>query len=285
MTAVTWADGEFPVWTNISGTETGWALPPEDKDVGGSGPFIDEGDALDFAPGSTLPAHLTHWRFPDPSSYAVSPAGGDHPGTLRLRPSALNLTALDGSSAAAPGRQTFVGRRQQATLFTYRATLAAYRPRAAGEEAGVTVFLTQNHHLDLAVALLPARDSTTTITTATNASSAAPRDDGAAEDALIPQIRFRGISTGAAAAVVPAPVIAPVPEAWLGRPLVFEIKAANGTHFSFSAGPADAESLMQTVVYVSNAAVSYGFTGEYLPTYPFSPQDSFPWQRQGTDVH
>lgn len=75
-----------------------WAFPPVDKDIDGSGPYIDEGDDIAFAPNSTLPAHFTYYRFPNTSSFAISPSG--HPNTLRLSPSTLNLTGLDGNSAA-----------------------------------------------------------------------------------------------------------------------------------------------------------------------------------------
>lgn len=249
MTAVTWAEGEFPVWTNVSGEESGWVLPPINKDVGGPGPFINEGDDIDFAPGSTIPAHFTYWRFPNASSFTISPEG--HPNTFRLLPSFLNLTALDGNFAGPQG-QTFVGRRQQDTLFTYRVTLD-YSPRDLGEEAGVTAFLTQNHHLDLGIVLLPANQSTATIPGTNSAPAADSRS------ALIPQIRYRGISSVA----VPDSIIAPVPDAWVGRSLTFEIQSVNGTHFSFAVGPAGAESHLQTILYASNNALSYGFTGEF----------------------
>lgn len=253
MTAVTWNEGEFPVWTNISGVVNGWALPPENKDIGGSGPFIDEGDDIDFAPGSELPAHFTYWRYPDPAKFSISPEG--HPNTLRLSPSKLNLTALNGNYAGPDlGGQTFVGRRQQDTLFTYRVDLD-YSPTSAGEEAGVSAFLTQNHHLDIGVVLLPASESTTTFP----GESASEPDDPAE---LIPQIRFRGISS----VTTPATGVAPVPSAWRGSPLSLEIKAANMTHYSFSVGPADAQSLTQTLATSSNDAVSWGFTGK-RPVY------------------
>lgn len=253
MTAVTWAKGEFPVWTSISGVESGWGFPTVNKDIPGSGPFINEGDDIDFAPGSDIPAHFTYWRFPNTSSFAISPE--DHPYTFRLLPSTLNLTALDGNYAGPQG-QTFVGRRQQDTLFTYRVTLD-YSPTALEEEAGVTAFLTQNHHLDLGLVMLPANESTSTIPGTNSTQPADPTT-------LIPQIRYRGISSVA----VPAPVIAPVPDAWVGSPLTFEIQAVNGTHFALSVGPVDAESQMQTILYVSNSALSYGFTGECLPKIP-----------------
>lgn len=247
MTAVTWAEGEFPVWTDITGKENVWALPPINKDIGGPGPFIDEGDDIDFAPGTTIPAHFTYWRFPNTSSFTISPEG--HPNTFRLLPSSLNLTALNGNYAGPQG-QTFVGRRQQDTLFTYRVTLE-YSPNDLDEEAGVTAFLTQNHHLDLGIVLLPAKESTSTIP---GTNSTLPAD----EMALIPQIRYRGISS----VEVPDPIIAPIPDAWVGSPLTLEIRSLNVSHFSFSLGPAGAESQMQTILYASNDALSYGFTGK-----------------------
>lgn len=258
LTSVTWEEGQFPIWTPISGQESGWAQPPEDKTIPGPGPFISEGDNITFAPGTTLPAHFSHWRFPDPSSYAISPSDSTHPNTLRLLPSALNLTGLDGSSTGPRAHQTFLGRRQQDTLFTFRTTLTSYLPSEPGEEAGVTAFLTQNHHLDLGVVLLPEDESTTTLDAARRPTSNPTTAKRQATQRLIPQVRYRGISSTA----VPGPVVAPVPEAWLGRPLVLEIRAANATHFSFSVGPADDESQLRTLLSVSNAALSYGFTGK-----------------------
>lgn len=96
-------------------------------------------DRLTFAPGSTLPIHLVHWRIPINGSYTISPP--DRPNTLRLNPSKLNLTAFDGNFAGIDG-QTFVGRRQTDTLFTYSVDME-FDPQEEGDEAGVSVFLTQ----------------------------------------------------------------------------------------------------------------------------------------------
>lgn len=209
-------------------------------------PFINEGDHIDFEENSTLPLHFTYWRYPIPESYQISPPG--HPNTLQLNPSKLNLTALNGNYAG-PSGQTFVGRRQQETLFTYSINVN-FSPTALEEEAGVSVFLTQNHHLDLGVVMLPASSSTGPFP-GTNATT--PSDPAV----LVPQFRFRGISYVA----VPNDIVVPVPEAWLGKELSLEIRASNGTHYTFSAGPADARSLMRTIVEVSNEPVSWGFTG------------------------
>lgn len=159
---------------------------------------------------------------------------------------------------AGPTGQTFVGRRQQDTLFTYSVNLE-FAPTVAEEEAGVTVFLTQNHHLDVGVVMLPARAATEPFP-GTNETEPADLDK------LVPHVRFRGISY----IPVPEPIIAPLPEAWAGSPLRMEIKAFNVTHYSFSVGPAAALSEMKTIITVNNDAVSWGFTGElcYSPSIP-----------------
>ncbi len=200
-----------------------------------------------------LPAHFTHWRFPAAESYTVSPPG--HPDTLRLSPSRLNLTGLNGNYAGPEG-QTFVGRRQQDTLFTYSVDLD-FHPTSPGEEAGVAVFLTQNHHLDLGVVMPPARDDDDD----DNGGAAATAPGSAGEDGgeqLVPRLRFRGISH----IPVPGDVVVSLPETWRDRALRLEIRASNMTHYSLSAGPADAMSEMRTVLDVSNEAVSWGFTGK-----------------------
>ncbi|RYP03931.1 hypothetical protein DL765_010365 [Monosporascus sp. GIB2] len=247
MVPVTWSTGEFPVWSPVNGEMSGWPFPPKNTNVKGPGPFILKGDEVDFEAGSTLPAHFTHWRFPRPESFTVSPS--EQPNSLRIKPSRLNLTALNGNYAGPEG-QSFVGRRQQDTLFTYSVNLD-FRPSSLEEEAGVSVFLTQNHHLDLGVVMLPSNSSTATFPYSGNGMT---RRSGT----LIPHLRFRGES------YVPVPdnIIAPLPEAWIGRTLRLEIRASNMTHYSLSAGPADAMSQTRTILDVSNEPVSWGFTGK-----------------------
>ncbi|KAE9573860.1 hypothetical protein CGMCC3_g10227 [Colletotrichum fructicola] len=62
-------------------------------------------------------------------------------------------------------------------------------------------------------------------------------------------------------------ITAPVPEEWVASPVRLEVKAANLTHYSFSAGPANAASRMKTLVYASNDALSWGFTGVFVGVY------------------
>ncbi|KAI1338440.1 glycosyl hydrolase [Xylariaceae sp. FL0016] len=278
MVPVKWDEGEFPIWSQVEGQMTGWAMPPVNTSIDGPGPFINEGDAIDFEPGSKIPAHFTYWRYPIPQSYEVSPPG--HPRTLRLRPSRLNLTALNGNYAG-PGGQTFIGRRQQDTLFTYSVHID-FSPTSIEEEAGVSIFLTQNHHLDLGVVTLPVSSSTrafpgTNLTTLTNPSQ------------LIPQFRFRGTSYVA----VPGDVVVPVPEAWVGKELRLEVRASNATHYTLSVGPAEALSQMRTLLDVSNAPVSFWgsiarqtvTTAALKPISPSggtSPKGNFGISRQAT---
>ncbi|KXH45901.1 beta-xylosidase [Colletotrichum nymphaeae SA-01] len=259
MTSVRWNEREWPYFTPVEGKMSGWEMPLENLDIDGSGPLISlgavEGDAFDFPPNSTLPAHFTYWRYPIESSYIVSPP--EKLNSLRLTPSKLNLTALNGNYAG-PDGQTFIGRRQQDTLFSYSVELD-FQPTEEEEEAGVTVFLTQNHHLDLGVVLLPASSSTQAFPGHNFSTGGNPTD-------LKLQFRFRAMSYVA----VPADVVAPVPEDWLDKPLRLEIRAANMTHYSFSAGPAGSAFQTKTLLYASNDAVSWGFTGVFLGVYSTS---------------
>lgn len=188
-------------------------------------PWISDGDDIDFAPGSALPLHFTYWRFPDADSYIISPP--DHPYTLQINPSVANLTFT--GKAAPPQGVSFLGRRQQETLFTYSVDLD-YSPTTINEEAGVTVFLQENANLEMGVVLL---------------------------DANTPYLRVQGFST----ATVPN-YQAPLPSAWINQTLHLEIKALNWTHYSFSAGPANSMAQMKTLAYAANSAVSAGFTGK-----------------------
>lgn len=138
----------------------------------------------------------------------------------------------------------------------------------------MTAFLTQNHHLDLGVVLLPRGSATI---------DGGLLGEGEGEEEgkkgeLVPHLRFRGESY----VPVPKPLVAEVPRGWLqeggkgekgreeGGKLRLEIKAANATHYVFSAGPAGARSRMRRVMEVSNEPVSWGFTGGFSLFFSFS---------------
>ncbi|KAF2465516.1 arabinofuranosidase [Lindgomyces ingoldianus] len=241
LTNVTWENGSWPLVNQVRGPMRGWQLPRIIQNLAGNGPYVNEGDDnLQFAPGSKMPPHFIHWRPPVGDSYAISPEG--HPNTLRLKPSKLNLTALDGN-AGGPGGQTFIGRRQVDTLFTYTVRLD-YMPKMVEEEAGVTVFLTQNHHARFGMTLLSSTNSSTPI----------------------PHFRFHAISY----IPVPDSFTTPVPSNWVGQPLTLEIKTVNTTHYSFSAGPANNSTLLQRFAYVPGSILSWGFTGTLVGVYATS---------------
>ncbi|KAJ7709450.1 xylosidase : arab-like proteininofuranosidase [Mycena rosella] len=233
LTNVTWGKGEWPVFQNVSGTIDGPILPLR-PNIRGDGPLITASDSIDFEPNSTLPLHFAHWRIPDAAAYTISPAG--HENALRLWPSLLNLTGFDANSAPTP--QTFVGRRQVHSEFVYSVDME-YAPLTPDEEAGVSVFLTQNHHIDFGIVCLA------------NASVSCA-------DATVLRIRTTSLTT---------PVVRPDTIVPLAHPRStrLEIRADNLTHYTFSY--AEDGGGMVFAGYGLSADVSWGFTGTILGVY------------------
>jgi len=236
---VTWQKDQFPVFSQTRGKMEGWPLPPLSSIEEGEGPLVDADDDITFPPNSTLPQQLVHWRLPIKSNYIISPPG--HANTLELKPSNLNLTGYDGNYAGVEG-QTFIGRRQSHSLFTYSLDVD-FLPRTAEEEVGVSVFLTMNHHIDFGFVLVP------------SSSTASP--------SLVPSFRIRSESY----LPTPKPVITPVPSGWANKTLTLQIQAKNVTHYTFSAGPADHSEELIVIGYGEGALVSWGFTGTLLGVY------------------
>lgn len=157
-----------------------------------------------------------------------------------------------------------MGCKQQDTLFTFSVSLD-FEPGVEGEETGVSAFLTQNHHFDLGVVMLPARSETASFPGAvTDDGEEEDTEDGEEEEetggGLVPYFRFRAESYVS----VPKPLVVPVPEAWVGETLRLEIAAKNYTHYTFSAGPAARRSEARQLMEASNDALSWGFTGESM---------------------
>ena len=155
MTTVTWEEGEWPVFEPIRGRMSG-PLPPPDPTFGKPSPYPPPPQTVNFEPGSTPPDNFVYWRTPR-DSYIISEP--DHPNTLALKPSDLNLTGYDGNYA--PTGQTFVAVRQTDTLFTYNVDVD-FKPEVEEEEAGVSVFLTMvDHHQfhPLRIYVVPSQNS------------------------------------------------------------------------------------------------------------------------------
>lgn len=235
---VTWGEGEWPVLQPVRGRMSAWPLPPRSRDLAGEGQWAGDGDAVDFGPGESLPLHFMSWRFAPDGAFSVSP--DEKPNTLKVLPSKANLTG--GPDFQPRDGISFIARRQTDTLFDYSVDVEI-DAEVEEEEAGATVFLTQDQHLDLGVVLLAS--------------------DGSSE--LAPHIRFRGNGTGNNEGPTPETVVEPVPEAWLGRPLRLQIQAANDTHYTFSAGPSDGAEPEKTLAYAPATILSGGtgpFTGK-----------------------
>lgn len=233
LTPVSWPQGSFPIFNPVRGIESG-PLPPVNTNISGKGQFVDQDDDITFAPGTSLPLHLIHWRLPDPSAYVVS--APNHLNTLQMAPSRLNLTGYTGISTSGEP-QTLIARRQTSTLFAFSFILD-FSPQVVEEEAGITVFLTQDHHAELGLVLLE-RNGTTQ-----------------------QHLRFRAMSK----TPVNETIEMQVPSNWT-MPLYMEIKAFNLTHYAFSAAPKDHRSQIRQVAVVAASLVSYGFTGSLVGAY------------------
>lgn len=166
------------------------------------------------------------------------------PGWLELKLSKLNLTGLDGNSPG-PGGITFISRRQTHTLFTY-SLVFDFEPKMGGEEAGISLFLSQNHHARFGITALPLANSTTTD--------------------LVPHFRFHAISSFP----VPADVAVPVPQAWRGKQITMILRTINETHYEFGAGPADGSERLRSIATVPGSIISWGFTGALVGAYATS---------------
>lgn len=216
--AVTWEEGEWPILEPVQGQMTGWRLPRPSKGEGipGKGAYVDAPDRITFGPGTSIPRHFLYWRIPKEGSFTVSPPESPH--SLRLLPSSQNITGtgipgVDVNETAI----TLITRRQSHTYFTYSVDIT-YAPTEAREEAGVTIFLTQDQHIDLGIVLL------------------------SSEGNLVPHVRFQttllnDLDTLATQNVtVPGTVVAPLPS--LSSKEIrarLQVQAKDDTHYILSA--------------------------------------------------
>ncbi|PKY01638.1 xylosidase : arabinofuranosidase [Aspergillus campestris IBT 28561] len=237
MAPATWAEGEWPVIEPVRGQMQG-PLPRKDSRYlqgRGEGPFIKRPDRLDFAPGSSIPAHLVYWRYPKEDHFAVSPPG--HPHTLRLTPAFANLT---GDASFQPDDEiTFIARRQTDTLFTYTVDVD-FSPTVVDEEAGITLFLTQFQHVDMGIVLLESSSG-----------------------ALTPSLRLRAEGRGNYEDDTPTKTIE-LPREWLGKPIRLGIRAVSDEKYEFFARSTGRSK--ETVLGSVDARVVSGDTGKFTGT-------------------
>jgi alpha-N-arabinofuranosidase len=132
LAPVTWTGDGWPVVNHGRPIEFDM-----DADLPPSHAWPSEPEREVFAPGALAP----HWNFrrnPVPGTWSLT----ERPGALRLRGTPVSL------DEARP--LAFIGRRQQ--HFDCRvATRLEFAPSRAGEEAGLTVFMNEEHHYDLFV--------------------------------------------------------------------------------------------------------------------------------------
>ncbi|KAJ5723628.1 hypothetical protein N7488_001663 [Penicillium malachiteum] len=246
---VTWKEGAWPVLQPVSGQMSGWSLPTRTRAIPGSGPFVEDPDIIDFPPGSVIPPHFLHWRFPPQDAFAISLPG--YPGTLRLRPSKSNLTSS--APLTTIEELSLIMRVQTDTLFSFSVDVVSFEPKVQEEEVGVTAFLTQTQHLDLGIVLLPISSHGSN---------------------LAPHLRFRVTNVPALSSnyngTLPV-VIKMVPKSWLDAPIRLQIDAVNETHYAFSAlsskKPWDTE-LLGTAPATILSGGDGEFTGNVVDKFP-----------------
>ncbi|OQO10881.1 hypothetical protein B0A48_04182 [Cryoendolithus antarcticus] len=244
LTPVKWPTDEWPTYQNVSGIMTGDFVLPQNPDPStvpeqGEGGLSQADDVVNFEPGSSLPAHVFHWRLPVAKNYAVSPQGHDN--TLMLRSSVFNLTSFDADSTRGLG-QTFVARRQSHTRFRFSVDVQWHGLLTREQnEVGVTALQDQAQHFDISVAMLK-----------TNGTGA-----------VAPHIRFRGISTITYRLPERFKYVdeaVPLPAHLYGQQVRLQVEAVNTTHYAFSAGRGGCDEETEMTVY--------GYTrGNYLIPY------------------
>ncbi|KAH9885215.1 glycoside hydrolase family 43 protein [Xylariomycetidae sp. FL2044] len=249
---VTWDEGEWPILQPVRGEMSGWALPQENRDIPGNGPFNSDDDVYDFEEGSVIPPNLVYWRVPREDVISISANG------LEVVPSRNNLTGTPESRTTPEltGQHglSLIGRRQTHSLFTFSVDLT-FAPDAINQEAGITVFLTQVNHIDLGVVLL-----------SSNTSYSSPRSYPRRENE--PRLSFRIRAEGTETS--PATTMVSVPEAWIESPIRLQIQSANATHYTLAAMPADDLGAQIIIGTVSAGLVSGGngsFVGSLLGAY------------------
>ncbi|KAL4863078.1 hypothetical protein BDV12DRAFT_206834 [Aspergillus spectabilis] len=230
LTPATWEEGGWPVLKQVEGVMRGPVPPRQRVDNP-----INKPEHLTFSPRSDIPNQLMYWRYPDEESYVVSPKG--HPNTLRLTPSNYG-PSYNASSTTDP--ITFIARRQTDTLFSFSVDLE-FNPKSSHVEAGISVFITQEQHIDLSIVH-------------TSGSHKKP------QGFIQLQVTGRGNYDGPLSNITTE-----IPRDWAGKKLSLTIEALDDEKYRFSASLSSRPSRKIYIGSVDNRVVS-GDTGRFTGT-------------------
>lgn len=243
LTPVTWPEGGWPTVDPVFGTMQG-PLPPKNKEIPGDGYWVDDGDEEDFKPGSALPRSFLFWRPPKTSLFEISPP--DHPNTLRISPSRVNLTTDGEGFDPKEDGFAFVARKQSASMFHFTVDVS-FKPTDLDEEAGLSVFLTQYQHIDMSIVNRPS----------------------CADGKLVPKLKMSVDTSGQPEVDPIATRLTPVPEGWLGKPVRLAISTTKDHRYVLSAtstGEDDGEIVLGSVT----AKVISGGLGPFHGKFPLA---------------
>ncbi|KAG7293653.1 hypothetical protein NEMBOFW57_003708 [Staphylotrichum longicolle] len=219
---VAWKDGDWPVLQPVRGEMEGWPLPAPTRDVPGDGPFNGDPDVYDFKEvGGALPRNLVHWRVPREGAFAVTRKG------LKVVLGRSSLSGVPGGSEPAAKAVSFVARRQTHSLFRFNVDLE-FAPRAEGQEAGVTAFLTQAANIQLGVVLVGG------------------------------ELSFRFNASGKI-------TTSAVPKKWVGEKVRLEIEMTTPSEYTFAASRAGDEK-SRVVLGKASAELLSGGSGSFVGT-------------------
>ncbi|RYP01441.1 hypothetical protein DL764_006211 [Monosporascus ibericus] len=147
--------GNAPYFANIPmGYER--VLTPVTDPEKGKGALNGVSDLVPFSPINKLPIYFVHHRLPKSRNYVVSPP--DHPNTLALGSSVLNLTGFDGGFARGPREDLRQPTDGTLTVPVLRRGQLGRLAEKEEMEVGMSAFQDQSLHLDFgAVMFRPAQ--------------------------------------------------------------------------------------------------------------------------------
>lgn len=224
---VTWNTGEWPIMQPVRGKMNGWKLPAASRDIPGDGPFNSDPDVYDFTKGSTIPRNLVYWRVPRDDAFSTTENG------LQVVLGKNNVAGSPGGSKPAAKAISFIGRRQTDSTFNFTVDLS-FSPKASGQEAGITAFLTQEANIQLGVVQNNQ------------------------------QLSFRFNATGS------LNKLTAVPAAWANKPIRLQIQMPTPSEYTFSAMLASDEKTRVELGKASATQLSGGsgsFVGTLIGVY------------------